>query len=286
MDARSEAGLPAGWITKPLADGALFVPPGGRAAGAIRLQRQVRPLARLADIVAADLAQARAFLDDVALEPGERRTTDEGEHAAVITLRGRSRDGGGPVERTVGVVFGDDYYRRYDALAPAPAAFAPMRATIRALVKAAALGLGERRSRRFAYAPPAGWQGRAVGLVAEWYPEDYPRERSVITVLPAAPAGQTGTSLLARKPHGFEVRHSWAAVPSRHGLTGRAWCAESRDGSERWEAVELTCRNHVYGLTLRCDAALYARHHDLIAALALSVEPVPQPVQQVSADVM
>src|SRR5262249_52340514 len=57
----------------------------------------------------------------------------------------------------------------------------------RAMFDGATFGAAPRR-RRYLYAPPPGWQALPTGLIATWYPPEYPRHRSQIVVYPAEPS--------------------------------------------------------------------------------------------------
>lgn len=182
--------LISGWIKLPMADGIQLLPPGGREIGMIRIREKVRPLRPLRAIVDAAIAEAPEYKDTIEIGPLQRLITVEGEHAGIVTIAARARNGQ-PVERTLGIVAGDDFY----ALIDAPVGNAEHFATFREMVKLIAenyfLGLGEKRRRRFFYDPPVGWHGIGRAHATRFYHPEYPRHPAIITVFDARPAAVT-----------------------------------------------------------------------------------------------
>ncbi len=175
---------PAGWVVVPAIDRYTLYPPEGPLAGMLRYQERVRPLARLGELVEGALGRMTAFTrtsDPVV----ERLVTNEGELAALCKITGTI--GGQPAQRSLGYVFGDDYYSRFDGLARQAELFDSFHGCVRDLVVRDDQALGTRR-RRFMYEPPHGWQPLVRGFITEWIAPRYPRDNAMLTVYPATPA--------------------------------------------------------------------------------------------------
>lgn len=217
---------PQGWHGRRVADGVLFQPSDGPERAVIHYRERVRPLAPLHELAAAAYPDG-AFLTAEA-EPPEVLATMEGEHALLVTSR--QPDRGRAAQRDLGLVLSEDFYSSIAALWLRPEDFAAGTAMVRDLLRADTQLLGERR-RRFLYEAPAGWQARARGLEAEWYPLAYPDDRAVITVWPATPLARTSAALLRASLEGrdqaagfvTEGEHGPEPARSRAGLTGSAW---------------------------------------------------------------
>src|SRR5215470_11389297 len=175
-----------GWSRHPMVDGFILVPPGGLAAGPIRLREKLplRPL--------------RAFVDDALREGGaeaasaahigplSRFMTLEGESAGQVTVV-FALPGGETLERTFALVAGEDICAVIDGATARPDDFARYRQVIRDLAESYYLGLGELRRRRYDYAPPPGWEGLARPYVTVWYAPGFPRAAAFISVFDARP---------------------------------------------------------------------------------------------------
>ena len=145
----------------------------------LRYHERLRPQPAFSTIV------ERALASDREMRPHDigkmqRLVTAEGEYGAAITIRGRR--GNTQALRWIGAVFLDEFATTLDVLATAHVAE----------VEALSLELwrGQRfeiaaRPRPFYYVPPRDWQGLPSGLVANWYPPDFPANRSMIVVPPA-----------------------------------------------------------------------------------------------------
>src|SRR5262249_48466528 len=145
---------------------------------------RVRPLGRIGALVREHLAAEPQFTDWVLPDAAERLVTTEGEHAALVTLRGRER--GAPAQRDLGFVFGDDFYAAVLGQCFDEARFGELTAKVRGLILADSHALGVRR-RRFEYAPPPDWEPIVENLVTDWYPPGYPAEGVILTVFAANP---------------------------------------------------------------------------------------------------
>jgi hypothetical protein len=105
-----------GWSRKWMADGFILFPPQGRPAGGIRVQDRLRPLRATRAIVDQALVEMRGVLADLEVGPLRRLVTAEGEYGALLTIAGSRRADGRRVERTLGLVFGEDCYSRVDGI--------------------------------------------------------------------------------------------------------------------------------------------------------------------------
>lgn len=162
------------------------------AGGAIiRYRDRVRPLQTVAAILRDRAADTRFRVTSIGRI--ERHLTDEGEYAAVVDVAGvlEAPPGGGrprSVARSLGFIFGDDWYSEVTGIALQPDLIGPVSQWVRTLVAQSKLMLGT-RVRRWVYTPPAGWSGYSrLPLFTTWFPPDHPRDPTSITVYPALPA--------------------------------------------------------------------------------------------------
>jgi hypothetical protein len=257
----------------------VLVPPDAPQRAQIRIDERLTPLASAEDIVDQARARMAAPADVVDIE---RVTTAEGEFAAIATLRG-AHDGS-RFERTMGMVFGDTHYAVVDAVTTAAELTERCRAAARHLTLHYALGLGVRR-RRFLYAQPAGWQARARGLYADWYPLDYPQRRSVITVSPASPiARDPATEDVERFLHDQPLEPFEPTEPLRvRRLLLRpgfqAELASQRGTFMASRQPALVCRARLVDATYRYELKLESAGDDTDAAsvfesIVRSIEPL------------
>lgn len=272
--------LPPGWTRRHHAGATLMFPPEGVARGGLRYVEHLAPLAPVSELLAAYLDDPGFVVDRTS--PVERLLTDEGEHAAVVTVGGTVA--GRPAQRDVGFVLLDHHYARLGSIALDPADFAARTALVRSLIGRDVQLAGD-RPRRFEYGAPPGWQARARGLHADWYPLDYPRRAAVLHVLPAQPRDRVGSAaeLLAALDHGawWAVEQAPArALTTPHGLAGLAHAAIGAVAGQpetRRFASALEDHRYVYAAQLECaldddDAA------QVLDALVASIEPLrPRP---------
>ncbi len=167
--------FPPGWSVERVEASWCLFPPAGQTAGAIRYVERARPLRSLRNIVAAH-TKSVGFVA-TATEAIEQLVTVEGEWAGFTAQRGTTPGVPQPIERSWGVVFGDDFYACVTGIALDAAHFALVRDTARALTLADRHHLGVRR-RRYAYRPPVGWQGLSRLFETTWYPPGYLRKES------------------------------------------------------------------------------------------------------------
>lgn len=269
------------WRAAYFADGIGLVAPRGREHGVIRIRDRQRPLRSIGDIVRARVAEMTLGEHDVGAI--ERTITSEGEHAAITVVT--SRLGDEKFERTLGVIFGDDFYTQIDGGASEPTMRAQIRDAVRVLVEDYAIGLGALRRRRYLYEPPNGWSGYPRGLVTEWHPAGFPNEAASIAVFPARPAGESQTALLDRALHelgwhGF-VRTSGgdpAPILTRRHLVGAQWRIVGRYGDRPQHLDIVVLQDDRFHYVLRLEST-EARIDDDRAAfhrLLDSIEPIPR----------
>jgi hypothetical protein len=280
-----------GWSWEHRADCLLTVPPEGKAAGYVRYTECLRPLVRAREAVRT-LEEDRRFRVTSIGQP-ERLITNEGEYAAIVTVEGLLLEL--PVEHTIGLVFLDDYYARIDGLALRQDERTRMARGVRLLALNDAHGLGERRRRRFLYAPPTGWTGIASSLHAYWYPVDYPKNPSSVTIFPAVPVppgsqgfGETVARSQAGRSPGFTIDSVGepTALVTRRSLSGSRWEVLGQvDGQLRFRDLHvLDDRRFVYTVILESPRERRDENLLMLRALLDSVEPIPHPGEVLSAE--
>ncbi len=170
-----------------------MTPPAGGAI--IRYRERLRPLQSVAAILRDRATDTRFRVTSIG--PIEPHITAEGEYAAVVDVAGvlDAPPGGGqprPLARSLGFIFGDDWYSEVTGIALQPDLVELVGHWVRRLVMESKLMLGVRR-RRCVYTPPAGWYGYArLPLFMTWFPPEYPRDPTSITVYPALPTARGG----------------------------------------------------------------------------------------------
>lgn len=241
----------------------------------IRYVERLRPLAPVTELVAAARRPGWRELERDAIEPF---VTNEGEHAAQLTLRGTLD--GAPAIRSLAFVFLDDYVARVAGLARAPDDGPRLVAQVHRLARLDAHLLGVRR-RRYVYTPPdpAGWHGYLMPPFHAYYiPLDYPRDSTTIAVYPALPG--TGDALVdavlasgprvARRDLGAPVQ-----LAAGSGLSGHWYTVHREEHS--WDLVVMGDDRYGYALAMRSVASVRERHAATFAAMARSIEPLPRP---------
>lgn len=173
-----------GWRTERSGHDLRLIPPEGVERGSIVYRERVRPVLKLERLLERTLGPlaARARVDSLVTHEGEYAV-----HASVV-------DPGGAVRHDAGFVFVDDYHASIIGTCRARADHERFGAVVRALVTGDSHGFAGRR--RYLYTPPPGWQGLPRGLETHWFPPDYPRNRSTISVPPALPGVVDPASLL------------------------------------------------------------------------------------------
>jgi hypothetical protein len=236
------------------------------------------------------LRDVRAILRDVELRfpsPRPRRvvaiepqTTDEGEYAVIARLADRTGSA-----RTVGVVYGDDFYALCVGLPETSASAATLEETVRKCVARDAHALGLRR-RRFVYVPPRGWQGNLTGQFhAAWYPLDFPRNRTCLLVDPATPAAR-GVALEAWMVESVKAAadgevsdtstREMSAPTGLHGMALQVMVTQ-RDGEKiLYDYVVLQDDRYLYPLLLQSPPDRRDANMEALRAVVSSVMPIPR----------
>lgn len=264
--------IPPGWSALYGPNLQVLRPPDG--GGEVRVHERFAPLLRFS-AVCQRVAGAAA-------RPAEVLLTVEGEHAAWAA----------PGGRFVGVIFGDDFVALIDGRPPIGAgdeARAEFGRLCRRLLCGTRLGLGRRR-RRYLYEGPAGWLALPSGLVANWYPADYPTHRGVLVVYPATPIQGEGEEavnglLLEEQRRGLVLseRSGPEPIASDSGLSGGVWeLRGSLPRQKEWRSamVMLADEGYLYGLRLDSGTpARAAEHGDILRRVVRSIQPVPRPAE-------
>jgi hypothetical protein len=215
------------------------------ASGVIRVREREMPLRTTRSIVAEIVDDERLVHPVI---EAERVTTFEGELGSLVRVRGERE--GRAFERTLGLVFGEDFYVRVDGVATAGS----IHDAVREHTLSIRLDLGERRRRRYPYVPPAGWTPHPRGLIDQWLAPGFPNDPGAILVLPAMPI----------QPHAldgvpFTTKHFRRATISR---------SSTRD------TVVLQDDRYTYRCQLEDPASA---HREIFAELVDSIEPLPVP---------
>lgn len=210
--------LPADWVTHFGANLVTTYPPGLGAR--FRYFERLAPQPGMASIVQRALHNDPAFR---AHGVGEmtRLVTREGEYGAYVEIDGERE--GSRATKLVGAVFVDEFATALDAIALVPTELPAVRDAFVELLRSDAHGLTG-RPRRFFYAPPAGWHGLPSGATANWYPLDFPRNRTNLVVPPAevvAGGGeQAREAAVAQLALGLELEASTRGELTAHGVRG------------------------------------------------------------------
>jgi hypothetical protein len=280
------------WRLRYLADGLGLFPPEGLSHGGLRVRERLRPLASARAIV--DRSLRALPMEHTIRGPIEQLVTCEGEYAALQTTTGTTH--GEPFVRSIGIVFGDDFYTMLDGGSTIPDKFDFFTKAVRDFTYFYALGLGHRRKRRFLYDPPAGFVGYPRGLCTLWHPADYPQNRALITVFPASPAGDRPADTLEQVLHemtwtGFVREHLDEPEPvfSDHELSGMRWRVTGRFAEEPTtvaDVVVLQDDRFAYVLRLSGFEKNVEAGRDVFERLVRSVWPIPLPEPTTTSDAL
>ncbi len=275
--------IPRTWTVVPEAGMLELVHPEGRAIGLVHYRERMRPLARLGVLVREYLALNREFTT-TAPYAAERLVTREGEHAALVTLRGT--EDGAPAQRDLGFVFGDDFFASLTGQSTIEARFDELTATVRDLVTSDSHGLGVRR-RRFEYTPPVDWEPIVEGFVTDWYPPGFPNDPVILTVRPANPRTLEPLEMIAammqelgRSSYHVEIESGPTPVaPSAdlHGAIVTLRLARAGDRELIKQVAVVRDARFAYSLevTARSVDQLEA-HPRMLEHVVESIRPVPQ----------
>lgn len=264
------------WRIETLSDGIALIPREGVLEGAIRIRERQRPLRSARAIFASALG--RFPMTTVTADRIEELVTSEGEYGAFQRFRGESR--GEPFVRCFGAVFGDDFYTFVDAGTTVPVRFAALERTARIYTSYVALGLGHRRTRRFAYRPPRDWQPLARGLDTWWMPPAFPATSAALVMYAARPAGRSRPDVLLDlladlRLRGARIGEPAAGAPvfSEAGLSGSRWKIDDA------EVAIFEDERFVYPVVASGEAARAE-----LERVLHSVQPIPLPEPVASQD--
>jgi hypothetical protein len=274
---------PPGWRIVDRFDRLELEHPRGRDVAMIEYRERLRPLRKVGALLREALAGAPDFTPAALPDSVERTVTDEGEYGALATVRGTAR--GHSVQRDVGFLFGDDFYARISAVCHDPALCSQITELVRELVTTDVHALGIRR-RRFDYAPPRTWQPLARAFVTDWLAPGYPRDPVSLTAYAAIPLPLLPPQFLRALLGGDQAQltnERVASVALANGLTGEIAEATSAVGERRVEKVCCLLRDGRFAYVLDATAvgeSRIARHRDVLAGVFASVQPIPNPCDE------
>lgn len=266
---------PPGWTSVHRDGGLVLVPPEGAGYGVLRYVERVRPLAAVSTIMAA--ARAPLGWREEHVSPIERVITEEGEYAGFAWKTGTIDDT--PCERTFGIVFGDDFYARLTGVCFKSDHFARFRDTARDIIRRDAHVLGVRR-RRFVYRAPRGWTGLRDNVFhASWLAPSYPRDRSVIVVMPAVPVVPGLREVVLEGVIGGTspeeaLLEPARAIEAREQLAGETFRIRGPNDTETTLAI-LTDARYFYCVRLDTQNARAEEARAALFELTSTIEPLP-----------
>lgn len=261
----------------------LYPPKGG--GGRIRYYERITPLRPFSQIIRYALDRDPDFRSRAIVAPRDFISC-EGEYGAWARINGSRQ--GAPATRFVGAIFADDYAVAIDALVVLRERAALIEHTAQDLLVKAQLGRGVCH-RRFRYRPPVDWQAIPGGLVANWYPPDFPSNNTNIVVFPARPIERTPTEefegmVAADRARGVEVEGeiNESTIEARSGLVGQRWSYSCRQpGRDHQLYRDIVAFSEApYSYTIRMESLMSDRldeHRALLTMMARSVEPIPRP---------
>lgn len=171
--------FPSDWVQQFGVNLVTAYPPGG--GGRFRYFERLRPQPSFSAIVSQILASDPDFKVHAVGET-LRMVTLEGEYGAWVKLEGLRE--GAKARRYLGALFLGDFAAALDCIVIVPDLFAEFERRSLELLRSETFHLGK-RPRQYFYAPPVGWHGIPSGLVANFYPPDFPSNRTNISMLPA-----------------------------------------------------------------------------------------------------
>lgn len=276
-------GRPAGWLAVPGVRTQTLVAPEGPDAAGIRYTERVRPLQRASEIVASWTRRKTKLVEPV-VGPIERLLTVEGEHAAFVIVDGTFDKR--PVQASLGIVFGDDFFALLEGFALRTDLFASTAAKVRELTIEDRHALGHRR-RRYEHVSPVGWQAIVRGFTTDWIAPGYPRRGGMMVTYAAMPVDSSNdtvvSALVARaieRGFGPETSASTTEVQSSHGLSGvvSEIVVTMRGTRVLRSFITLTDGRYLYSCELLARTeADWAEHREAFTQLWKSVVPVPKP---------
>ncbi|HEY0252834.1 MAG TPA: hypothetical protein VGC41_14965 [Kofleriaceae bacterium] len=250
----------ARWRREESESAIVITPPEGGASITIRERQPFRSL-RGAEVVA---------LAELFDEPTPKLTTAEGELAAIIDHESGSR----------AVVWNDFDQTELVGTAKTEAARKAVYQVMREVVYQAPFGPGLERARRFWYRPPAGWTGRARGLVADW---TSPEGDARLKILPARPSKRSREAIAIEQflhddPfRGFVLAPPIEQTPLVLGtLRGVRATATGHELKQPRTYITIAVEDArvTYTVRLECKGEV-GKHDAVLEALLASIEPVP-----------
>jgi hypothetical protein len=282
----AEVAFDANWIRVWRPDGIeAYEKDLGIDAGRVRVRSTVRPLQSMVDIAQAQVRAMRDSGAEVEIELLQRLITEEGEWAALARLR-VSIDGL-RFERTLGIIYGDDFYAQLDGLYLQEHR-KRFRLFLRTLLQTYPLRLGSPRRRRYQFTPPMNWQPLAHDLAVRFFPRRFPNEYGCITVLPALPLLQSERSAQSeRLLHEDLLTDFTAQQPEQHdritsnsGMPGELRRRIGlRPGDSRPVHIDIAIlrdTRYTYSVRLETRAPNIESHRRLFLQTVRSVTPIPQ----------
>lgn len=256
-------------------------PPSG--GGRFRYYERLSPLPSFSQIVNQMLASDPLFrvhhVGDML-----RTVTGEGEYGAWVSIAGQRE--GSAAMRYVGAVFLDDFAAALDCIVLTPDRFEEFELRSQELLYLTKFGLS-RRTRPYFYQPPTNWQGIPSGLVANFYPIDFPRNLTNIVVHPATfletDESRAIVDAFTQGSSGLSIeRSSRDEITSNDGIKG----AYLRLQGRRPKVPELIYRElavfivHSYAYQMRFETtneAALPELRTLFRSIASSFQPLPSP---------
>jgi hypothetical protein len=272
---------PPGWTQHFGAHLVTLYPPEG--GGRIRFYERIRPVLSFSALLERVLADDPEFRVSAVHEPREI-ITSEGEYGAWVRITG-SRESGAATH-FIGAVFTDEFAAALDTLVVVRGRSALLERTARELLVESSFALGVRR-RRFVYRPPPGWQAIPSGLVANWYPPDFPDNNANIVVAAAEPSSADPAEhfsglLAAERSRGtaIEAAIERSDIRSSGGLVGSHWQLILRRpgtaGRLHRDIVAYQAPPYLYTLGLESlTEARLTENRELFGATARSAMPIP-----------
>lgn len=166
-----------------------YPPEGG---GRFRYLERLRPAQDFGTLIEKTLQEDSAFRAS-SIGKTTKIVTLEGEYGAWVPVFGTREQS--QARHYIGAVFTEEFVAVLDTLAVVPARFQQFARLSEDYLRSVRLDLGT-RPRFFYYTPPPGWQALQSGLVANWYPLEYPNNRTNISVSPARPTALSQEELM------------------------------------------------------------------------------------------
>ena len=246
-----------------------------------RYYERLRPQPSFAAIVERVLASDPDFR---AHEVGAmvRIVTTEGEYGSWVSISG-TRDGHAAM-RFVGAAFMGEFATALDVVALIPEHFANVEALALELVRSQRFEMTQ-RPRQFFYVPPPGWHGLPAGLIANWYPLDFPANLTNIVVPPASivEGDDAGAieAMIAELDAGLAVEdHARSEFAAASGATGAYAQVRGKRGgrpeSMYRELAVFVVDRRAYRMRFEtANAAKLVELREVFRAVAGSFRPLP-----------